>query len=116
MNAILLNPEVIAINQMASEPGDILIEAIATNGDKPAQLWSRKIVDGSGLYIGIVNFASSAERVTFPFTALDFDGWGNHTKLTARDLWARKELGEFVASMTVAVDSHDTAVLRLTGC
>jgi len=111
MKSVLLNPEIIAINQQASTPGDVMGNIPA--GDKSAQVWVRPIVDGSGVYVGVVNFASTEVTVSVPLSMVN-PKWHGLITVDVRDLWARKDIGSSTGNVTVSVASHDTVVLALS--
>lgn len=113
MKSVLLNPEIIAINQQASSPGDVVGSIPA--GDKRAQVWVRAIADGSGFYVGVVNFASTAVNVSVPLSMVN-PKWNANINVDVRDLWARKAIGSSTAKVDLVVASHDTVVLALQGC
>ena len=113
MRSVLLNPEVLAVNQLASQAGDVVGSVASAGGH--AQVWARSIAGGSGLYAAIVNFDDRPRpsAITVPFAMLNA-GWGDQTKLTVRDLWVRRDLGELVGRVRVELAPHDTAMLRLS--
>ena len=111
MKSVLLNPEIIAVNQQASTPGDVM--GTIPGGDKSAQVWVRPIADGSGVYVGVVNFASTEVTVSVPLSMVN-PKWNAHINVDVRDLWARKDIGSATGKVTVSVASHDTVVLALS--
>ena len=97
----------------ASVPGDVV--GSIPGGDKSAQVWVRPIADGSGFYVGVVNFASHEVKVSVPLSMVN-PKWNANINVDVRDLWARKAIGSSTAKVDLVVASHDTVVLALQGC
>ena len=72
----------------------------------------RAIADGSGFYVGVVNFASTDAKVAVPLSMVNAK-WGAQTTVDVRDLWERTVVGSTTGTVDVTIASHDTAVLAL---
>lgn len=89
--SIVMNEEVIAVNQDAlGVPGDRRHKDPATG----AQVWSRPLASGdvAGILYNPQNFAPATIRVTW-----DMLGLPAASRMRVRDLWDRRDLGEFDA-------------------
>jgi alpha-galactosidase len=103
VGAILMNKEVIAIDQ----------DALGKQGDRiyaegPVEIWSKPLKDGSKA-LAIFNFTD---------TTAEMRGIGLHLKearlgahVTARDVWAAKDLGKIGDDYKVSVPKHGVVLL-----
>jgi alpha-galactosidase len=81
--AILTNKEVIAIDQdLLGRQGDRVY------AEGPIEIWTKPLTGGRKA-IGIFNFGETASEVSLNLKDLGLKG-----KVTARDVWAAKDLGE----------------------
>lgn len=104
MKTLILNPEVLAVNQdYLSTPGD----AVGTCNGK-FQVWSRKLSNGK-IAVALPNFSEQSASISVCFGDI-----GGSTKMAARDIWQRKDLGVFNTVFSVTVGVHDTAFVVLT--
>eukprot|EP00039_Didymoeca_costata_P009107 m.120525 g.120525 ORF g.120525 m.120525 type:complete len:443 (+) comp14365_c0_seq1:108-1436(+) len=110
MQDILLNEEIIAINQQTNTPGDV-VGNLPVGKDR-VQVWTRDIEDGSGVYVGIVNFNNNTQSATVPLAMIS-SKWTDKSTVTLRDLWARKQIGSITGSLQTTIKAHDTAVFSL---
>ena len=94
MKEILLHEEILAINQDPIGRSNGVIEALPCGGSiKPnaCQWWSKPLTDG-GMAVALYNSVNiTATNITMPIHLL-FEGAG---AANIRDVWARKDLGEF---------------------
>ncbi|MBL8878122.1 MAG: NPCBM/NEW2 domain-containing protein [Phycisphaerales bacterium] len=100
--ALLKNPEVIEINQ------DRLgrqAARISTQGR--TEIWARPLANGTTA-VGLFNRGRSPTEIR-----LDFDALNLHGPIAVRDLWRRRDLGEFVGSYNVTVARHGAAFIVL---
>lgn len=100
--AILTNPEVIAVDQ---DPKGIQGRRLSQVG--PVQVWAKPLSRGRTA-VGLINSGES------PFTAsVNFSdiGYPNHVRV--RDLWERKDLGEFRNSYTTMVPKHGVVLIEI---
>jgi len=109
MREILLHEELLAINQDKLGRSNGVIEASSCGGStKPnaCQWWSKPLADGS-MAVSLYNAANrTASNITMPIHLL-FSGGSGHVKV--RDVWARKDLGEF-QSFSAEVVAHGARV------
>jgi alpha-galactosidase len=101
--AILTNPEVIAVNQ---DSAGIQGHRVAEEG--PLEVWMKPLADGSKA-IGLFN----REATPMPVT-LRFRDAGLPEGVLLRDLWASKDLGVFQRSFTARVLRHGVVMLKAT--
>ncbi|HKT11319.1 MAG TPA: glycoside hydrolase family 27 protein [Terriglobia bacterium] len=100
--AILTNPEVIAVDQ---DPAGK--EGYRVSQEGPLQVWVKPLADGSKA-VGLFNEGESTMPVIVRFKDVGLSG-----EVSARDLWQRKDLGEFTGSYTAQVPQHGVVMLRV---
>src|SRR5258706_7399035 len=93
--AILMNPEVIAVNQDAKG-----IQGHRVWDEGPLEIWVRPLTDGSQA-AGLFNRGESAFKIR-----LDFKAIGAPASAKLRDLWERKDLGTMQDSYTAEQPKH----------
>jgi alpha-galactosidase len=71
------------------------------------EVWARPLWDGT-LAVGLFNLGPVPGPITATWSALGLTG-----PQPVRDLWQRKDLGEFDASFTAQVASHGAALLKM---
>jgi alpha-galactosidase len=110
--SLLTNPEVIAVDQ----------DTLGAQGHRvaqegPLEVWMKPLANGSRA-VGLFNRGWGPMPVTAEFgelgiaeTAEGGKGWGRYARV--RDLWARKDLGEFKNSFTAAVPQHGAMMLTV---
>ena len=99
---LLTNPEVIAVNQ-AGRPA----QPVSTKTNK--QVWYSLNADSS-YTVALFNLGVTEANMTANFADLGLDG-----SATVRDLWARKDLGQFNGSYTAAVvPPHGVRLFKVT--
>jgi len=102
MTALLINPEVIAVNQDAfGQPAQRLTNVLAG-----VEIWTKKLADKS-LAVGIFNRGNTIVPVN-----LVWHGLGLRAKPAVRDLWLRKDLGR-QKDFTAELPPHGCALLRV---
>ena len=101
---ILLNKEAIAVNQ------DILgVQGYAVNGWKHAL--AKPLADGG---VAVALFNESAEYNQILPISLEELGFESDDTVYVRDLWNHQDLGTFKSAVSVRVEPHDCAFLKLT--
>ncbi len=99
--ALLTNPLVLAVDQDAlGAPGKPIFRK------DEWQVWSKPMADGSHA-IGLFNRSDFDETLTVTAADLALPARGAY-----RDLWQRKEMGEFSGSLTVTVPAHGVALFQ----
>jgi alpha-galactosidase len=101
--AILMNPEVIAVDQDAKG-----IQGHRVWDEGPLEIWVRPLADGSHA-AALFNRGESALKIT-----LDFKAIGAPSSAKLRDLWARKDLGTVQKSYSAEVPKHGVVFLNLS--
>jgi alpha-galactosidase len=100
--SLLTNPEVIALDQ---DPAGIQGHRVAQEG--PLEVWVKPLADGSKA-VGLFNRSNSDA----PLTA-DFRDIGVRESVSVRDLWVRRDLGNFENSFSAMVPRHGVVLIRI---
>jgi hypothetical protein len=103
---MVLNPEVIAVDQdVLGRQGKRL-----TGHDDDSQIWARLMANGDWA-VALYNRGDQPRDITFDFSLIS----ETIKKMSVRDLWQRKDLGEFETRFRLTnVVPHDTWFLRCT--
>lgn len=101
--AILMNPEVIAVDQDAKGA-----QGHRVWDEGPLEIWARPLADNSQA-VALFNRGESALKIT-----LDFKAIGAPASSKVRDLWARKNLGVMNDSYTAEVPKHGVVFLKVS--
>ena len=124
MKQILMNAEMIAVDQ--DPMGKAGHRVLCTNPDDPScvsyfgfesrrtEVWARELTGGA-LAVALLNRGNETATIGATWGQLGVANATARTTCAVRDLWGRKDLGRTI-SLSAAVGSHDTAVLRVTGC
>jgi alpha-galactosidase len=104
IKAILMNKEAIAVNQ---DPA--VIPAKRIRKDDNTELWSRTLADGS-LCIVVLNKTKTNQKLEFSWEEI---GLPASQKANVRDLWQHKSLGTFKKSLSIPVNAHGCAMLKI---
>jgi alpha-galactosidase len=103
--AILLNPEVLAVDQDSlGKQGIIVWEPVPE-----LQVWAKPLRDGSKA-VALLNRSSKADTITAYFSRAGI----RTDSATVHDLWSHSEVGRFKGKYSTVVRSHSAAMLRLT--
>jgi alpha-galactosidase len=98
----LTNPEVIEVNQ------DPLGDFPDRIGDESEQeVWVKDMEDGSKT-VALLNKAATPAEITVQWSDLGLKG-----KHTVRDLWQRKDVGQFDKTYSATVVSHEVVLIRI---
>ncbi len=100
--AVLTNDEVLEVDQ---DPLGKAATLVSENGD--ALVWSRPLEDGT-VAVALFNRAGAKMEVGVKWSELGLSG-----SQPARDLWLRKDLGNFDGSFTAAVDPHGAVMVKI---
>lgn len=99
--AMLTNPEVIAVDQSGVIPRQV------ASGQTPQ--WAKTLPDGT-IVVGVFNLGSSTTNVEVSFASLGLSGDAD-----VRDLAAREDLGSFTGNWTAqSVPAHGSRLIKLT--
>ena len=102
--ALLMNPEVIAINQ---DPLGEQARRIKKTGG--LEVWRKRMADGS-LALALLNRESSGHEISFTAGELGLlDGY----KGVIRDAWKQEDVSDFKPEFAYTVMPHGTALLRV---
>jgi hypothetical protein len=124
---IITNTEAIAVNQIwAGDSGGLYLSSrsdrviTAKEHDNRSyrvadwQQWSKKLSDTAAAVL-VMNNADVAQTITVPFSAIPtFAKNSAETSFQLRDIWSHADLGSFVGSYTVTLESHDSAFLKIS--
>jgi alpha-galactosidase len=102
---ILTNAEVIAVDQ---DPLGMQGRKVWDNG--PHEVWVKPLADGSRAVI-LFNRGTESGPLTVRWEDIGLFPQG---AATVRDLWAKKDLGEFTGKFDKPVGAHDVAMLKVT--
>jgi len=103
MRELIFNPEVIAMNQDRSTPGDIM-----STCNKKNDIWVRKLANGD-IAVAATNLGDAPATLSVCFSDLP----GGSSSMHVRDLWKRVDVGVFRNMYSRTVDVHDTMLLVL---
>lgn len=102
--AILLNPEVIAVDQDSLGKQGILVWEPVPE----LQVWAKPLRDGSRA-VALLNRSSKPDTITAYFSRA-----GIHTdSARVRDLWSHSEVGRFKGKYSTVVRPHAAVMVRL---
>jgi alpha-galactosidase len=103
--AVLLNPEVIAVDQDSLGAQGILV----WEPQPELQVWAKPLRDGSRAVV-LLNRSSNADTITAYFSRA-----GLHTdSARVRDLWSHSEVGRFKGKYSTVVRPHGAVMVRVT--
>lgn len=98
---ILTNKEVIAVNQTGQLPKELYSE----NG---IVVWESIVSNAKGKYVAIFNLTDQEKSVHFNFSRIGLKG-----KHKVRDLWAKRDMGEFVDGFEQKIPSHGAGLYKI---
>lgn len=99
---ILTNREVIAVDQ---DPAGKQGARVSQEG--PFEVWMKPMSDGSKV-VGLFNRQRTTEQVSVDFSQIGLTG-----DVSVRDLWLKKDLGQFKEKFSAYVPSHGVVLVRL---
>jgi alpha-galactosidase len=98
--ALLTNPEVIAVNQASRDNHPHFFE-------DGVRVWTAKATNGD-TYLALFNTGDRPRDV-----GVDLKALGLPTSVSARDLWARGDLGKAAGRFSVQLPAHGAGLYRL---
>ena len=116
MKKVLLNNEIIAVNQQDDTAAGNLAyyHQCKSNANNVCQVWSRKLNDTiDSVAVVLLNIDDEQHGITVEFDKLNM-GWNNNTKVSIRDLWQHKDIGQFTGSYDTQVVAHGNFFGKLT--
>jgi alpha-galactosidase len=101
---ILTNKEVIAVDQ---DP--LGQEGTRVARDGGLEVWSKQLADGSRAVV-LFNRDSTEQEITATWEEL---GYPDHLSAAVRDLWEKKDLGNFTGKFSAQVASHGVVMVTV---
>jgi alpha-galactosidase len=102
---ILTNKEVIEVDQ------DTLgKQGIRVRDDGDLEVWAKQLADGSRAVI-LFNRGKAEAKIAVSWPEI---GYTSPLKAKVRDLWKKKDLGEFTGNFSATVPPHDVVMVRIT--
>jgi alpha-galactosidase len=99
---MLTNREVLAVDQdTLGKQGYPVVQ------EGPFEVWMKPMQDGS-VVVGLFNRSKEQDKMTVKFAHIGVNG-----RASIRDLWLRKDLGEFQESFSSYVPSHGVVLVRI---
>jgi len=102
---ILTNKEVIEVDQ---DP--LGKQGIRVRDDGDLEVWAKQLADGSRTVI-LFNRGKVEDKIAVSWPEI---GYTMHLKAKVRDLWKKKDLGEFTGNFSAAVLPHDAVMVKIT--
>ncbi len=101
---ILINKEVIAVDQ---DPLGMQGRKVHDDGD--LEVWAKQLADGSRA-VALLNRSKTEQKITVRWEEL---GYPAHLRAAVRDLWQKKDLGDFTGRFTAPVPSHGVVMVKI---
>lgn len=95
------NDEVLAVNQQGENPRQLFKK-------DGSMVWVSNVAGTRDLYVAMFNIGEQSQDVTVDFATLKLKG-----KITARDLWQKKDIGVFTKQYKQTINPHGSVLLRL---
>ena len=99
--ALLVNPEVLAVNQASRDNRPHFIE-------DGVRVWSAASADGASRYLAVFNMGKDPREIAVPLATV-----GAGAKAMVRDLWERRDLGPVQGRLVTRLAPHASALYRL---
>jgi len=96
------NSEAIAVNQQGLHPKQVYEQ----NG---SAVWMSQIPNSKDVYVALFNIGEDAHPVPASFQALGLKG-----KVTVRDLWQHRDIGQFTNTYSPTINPHGSMLLRIS--
>lgn len=106
--AILTNPEVVAVDQDSLGLQGILV----AQPNPGIQVWSKPLARPGEHAVLLLNRTAASTPISVTWKEI---GLKPSSSATVRDLWARKDVGQFTSSYTATVSAGDAAMLLVRG-
>ena len=100
---LFTNSEVLDVNQKGENPKQLYKK-------DGSMVWVSNVGGSKDLYVGLFNIGNDAHEVAVDFASLGLKG-----KVTVRDLWQKKALGEFKKQYAQKINPHGSVLLRVSG-
>lgn len=102
VESLLTNQEVIEVNQNSHDAHQLFRE-----GSKI--VWTSKHNESNDIYVALFNDGETPVKIEVPFKDLGIKG-----KVTVRDLWAKKDMGNVQNSLISEVNPHGAMIFRIS--
>ena len=99
---LFTNDEVLAVNQQGESPKQLYKK-------DGSMVWVSHVLNSKDMYVGMFNISDTAHDVSVGFALL-----GLKEKVAVRDLWNKKDLGDFKNNYQQKINAHGTGLFRLT--
>lgn len=99
---LLTNPEIISVNQSSVSPQQLF-------HDEGKVAWYSRIPGTDNLYLALFNLTDKVTNISLSLNTLGID-----SQCRIRDLWNRKDLGEFSGSFSETIRPHGAMIFSLT--
>lgn len=99
---LITNEEVLAVNQKGADPRQLYKTA-------NAMVWYSHIPGTKDIYVGLFNIGDIDQPVAVDLAALGLKG-----KISVRDLWKKKDVGQFTTAYKQNINRHGAALLKFS--
>jgi len=99
---LMTNEEVLAVNQKGTDPRQLYKTA-------NAMIWYSRIPGSRDIYVGLFNIGDIDQQVAVDLAALGLKG-----KIRVRDLWKKKDVGQFTTAYKQNINRHGAALLKFS--
>lgn len=104
IHQILTNKEVISVNQ-----DSLGLQGLKVRDDGDIEVWCKQLNDGSRAVV-LFNRSEAKAEISFDWTEI---GYPMTLKARVRDLWKKKNIGEFKEKYSAQVPSHGVVMLKV---
>lgn len=123
--ALVTNPEILAVNAdkdctMASQVSAVTADDLLRGSERWAfDVWVKPMSDGSFVFVAVNKDPDASRRLAIAFgdgndgSGTDVFPAGGGTRMSVRDVYARKELGTFDGAWGATVGPHDAVIVRV---
>ncbi len=99
---LFTNNEVLAVNQQGENPKQLYKK-------DSSMVWISHVSNSKDMYVALFNLSSNAKNIFIDFAELDYK-----KKVSVRDLWNKKDLGDFENNYQQKVNAHGAALIRIS--
>ena len=104
IHQILTNKEVIAVNQ-----DSLGLQGVKVRDDGDIEVWSKQLKDGARAVV-LFNRSEAEAKISFNWTEI---GYPMTLKARVRDLWKKKNIGQFKETYSAQVPSHGVVMVKV---
>jgi hypothetical protein len=99
---LFTNDEVLAVNQQGENPKQLYKK-------DGSMVWVSHMPNSSSMYVGMFNISDNAHNVSVDFASLGLKG-----TVAVRDLWNKKDMGEFKKNYSQKINAHGCVLLKVS--